>query len=52
MIWLQTSQWEQWIMTGMATWVDEANNGMIKTTWRWQGGRMMGQYEMVGTMMG
>jgi hypothetical protein len=26
----------------MATWVDEANNGMIETTWRWQGDRMMG----------
>ncbi len=29
-------------MIGMATWVDEANNGMIKTTWWWQGDRMMG----------
>ncbi len=38
----QTWQWEQWIMIGMATWVDEANNGMIKTTWWWQGDRMMG----------
>lgn len=26
----------------MATWVDKANNGMIETTWQWQGDRMMG----------
>jgi hypothetical protein len=39
---LQTWQMKQWITTGMATWIDEANNGMLETTWRWHGDRMMG----------